>query len=273
VNKRSIATLIALGACTVSAEELPKWELGIGIGSQTLADYRGSEEYATYFVPIPYIAYRGEFLQADDDGIRGLLFNNDRFELDISLAGALNGDSDDNRLREGMPELHPSGEIGPSANFNLSGSDFSEGWSFRLPLRAVYILDPDEWEVDNIGYLFNPQFTYEDLDWKGWDGSLDIGALWGSNKYHDYYYSVAPRYATETRPAYEADSGYSGSYLSLSANKREGDVWIGGYLRYDNLSGATFEHSPLMETDHYFTLALGISWILSRSKQTVVVAD
>jgi outer membrane protein len=271
VDKKTVLVLAVFCANPAFAEEQPKWELGAGLGSQTLADYRGSEHYQTSVVPIPFIIYRGDFLQADDDGIRGLFFNSDRFELDVSLAGSLNGDSEGNDLRRGMPELHPSAEIGPSFNVNLTGSDFNEGWSLRLPVRAVYGFDFDEFEVDHIGYLANPQLTYEDLDWKGWEGSLDLGFLYGSEDYHEYYYSVESQYATSERPEYSADSGFSGSYFSFSMTRREGKLWYGGYLRYDNLSGASFEESPLVETDHFFTLGLGVSLILRQSREQVPV--
>lgn len=274
MHRWSILLLALVGFVVQAEEELrPMWELGVGLGSQTLADYRGSTRYSTQFLPIPYIVYRGDFLRADDEGFRGRFIKTDRFELNISLAGSLSGDSDDNKLREGMPELNPTGEVGPALNINLTGDDFSEGWSLRLPLRGVFAIDFDDLRVRNIGYLANPQFTYESLDWNGWNGSLDLGFLYGSREYHDYYYSVAPEFATAERPAYRASSGYSGSYLNFSMTKRQGRWWFGGYLRYDNLSGATFENSPLMETDHYFTLAIGVAWIFGQSRTQVLSSN
>lgn len=270
MHRWSMLLLALVSFAAWGEEELrPKWELGAGLGSQTLADYRGSSHYSTQVIPIPYIAYRGDFLRADDKGFRGRFIKTDRLELNISLAGSLNGDSDDNRLREGMPELHPAGEVGPSLDINLTGEDFSEGWSLRLPVRGVFAIDFDELDIHNIGYLANPQFTYESLDWNGWNGSLDLGFLYGSRKYHDYYYSVAPEFATAERPEYRAGSGYSGSYLNFSMTKRQGNWWFGGYIRYDNLRGSTFEDSPLVETDHYFTLALGVAWIFAQSRTQV----
>lgn len=273
MRRWSILLLAIIGFAVQADEELrPKWELGVGLGSQTLADYRGADNYSIQFIPIPYIAYRGDFLRADDKGLRGRFIATDQVELNISLAGSLKGDSDDNPLREGMPELDPAGEVGPSLNINLTGDDFSEGWSLRLPVRGVFAIDFEDLKVRNIGYLANPQFTYEGLNWKGWKGSLDLGVLYGSRKYHDYYYSVAPRFATAERPAYRARSGYSGSYFNFSLTKRHGRWWFGGYLRYDNLRGATFDDSPLVETDHYFTLALGFAWIFAQSKTQVLSA-
>lgn len=269
--RRCSILLMALVVCVAHADEelRPKWELGVGLGSQTLADYRGSRHYSTRFLPIPYISYRGDFLRADEKGFRGRFITTDRVELNISLAGTLNGDGD-NRRREGMPKLNPAGEVGPSLDINLTGDDFSEGWSLRLPVRGVFVIDFDEANIRNIGYLANPQLTYESLDWNGWNGSLDLGFLYGSREYHDYYYSVKPEFVTAERPHYRAGSGYSGSYFNFSMTKRQGRWWFGGYLRYDNLRGSTFENSPLVETDHYFTLALGVAWIFAQSRTQVL---
>lgn len=260
-------TVSALLAMPCTAERLPKWELGAGVGSQLLADYRGSEQYRAYLLPIPYLIYRGDFIRADDDGVRGLFFKNEHFELNVSADAALNGNSEDNALRLGMPELDSAFEVGPSANFNLTGRDFSEGWSLRVPVRAVFATDFSN--IEHIGYLANPKFTYESLDWNGWDGTFNLGILYGSDEYHDYYYSVAPEYALEARPEYNASSGYSGTYFKFGLSKRSGRFWYGAYLRYDYLDGTAFEDSPLMETDHFVTIGLGISWVFARSDELV----
>ncbi len=265
-----IAPLI-ITSIPAHAQEEPLWELGAGIGTQALAHYRGSEQYQAQFLPIPYLVYRGEFLRADDDGVRGLFYESENFELNISADAALNGDSENNTLRQGMPELDSAFEVGPSANFNLTGKDFSEGWSLRVPLRAVFVTDFTS--IEHIGYLANPKFTYESLDWNGWDGSLDLGIVYGSDGYHDYYYNVDHAYANEARPFYDAQSGYSGSYFKFGVSKREGRLWYGAYLRYDYLDGATFDDSPLVETDHFVTVGLGISWVFAQSKIRVPPLD
>lgn len=266
MNKLTGALVFAAAiAVPCLAQEEPLWELGAGLGTQILGDYRGSDHYSGYVLPIPYLVYRGEFLRADDEGLRGLFFESDDFELNISADASLNGKSDGNPLRQGMEELESAFEVGPSANFNLTGNDFSEGWSFRFPVRAVFAADFKK--IEHIGYLANPKLTYEDLDWNGWDGTLNLGVLYGSNKYHDYYYSVTPAEATANRPAYDAGSGYSGSYLKFGVSKREGRFWYGAYLRYDYLKGTEFADSPLMENDHFVTIGLGMSWVFAQSKK------
>lgn len=273
MNKATLL-LLALSLCSVTAQSEtyePKWEIGAGLGTQVLADYRGSEHYRAYALPIPYLVYHGDFIRADDEGLRGLFIDTENFELDISADAALNGNSEDNPLRQGMEELESAFELGPQANFNLTGEDFSEGWSFRLPIRAVFAASFEK--IEHIGYLANPKLTYESLDWNDWDGSLNVGMLYGSDQYHDYYYSVAPQFATPDRPAYDASSGYSASYFKLSFSKRSGRLWYGTYLRYDYLEGTAFADSPLMETDHYATVGLGISWIFAQSKERVLTKD
>jgi len=36
-------------------------------------------------------------------------------------------------------------------------------------------------------------------------------------------------------------------------------------LRYQNLNGAVFEDSPLVETENYFFLGVGVTWVLAQS--------
>ncbi len=72
--------LAALGASVSGhaepghAELKPLWEAGLGIGAVTFPDYRGSDRTQTYMLPVPYFVYRGEFLKADRNGLRGLFF-------------------------------------------------------------------------------------------------------------------------------------------------------------------------------------------------------
>jgi len=99
---------------------------------------------------------------------------------------------------------------------------------------------------------------------------LAIGPLFATEKYHDYYYEVAPRFAIPgVRPAYNARGGYSGSNLILSVTKRFGRIWLGAFVRYDELSGAVFANSPLMRTDHSVMAGIGLAWVFAESKTLV----
>lgn len=247
------------------AEKPPKWELGVGFGGQALYDYRGSKERQVQAYPFPFLVYRGDFIKADRKGLRGEFLSNDRVEVNLSGEMALNGSSDDNELREGMSELESAFELGPSVNINLSGEDFSSGWQLRLPVRGVFTVG--EQGLHFRGYNFNPRFTYvEPSLFGGWNARASIGALFGSESYHDYYYSVESRYVTDLRPAYAADGGFSGYYFKTSMSRRRGDFWFGLSVRYDNLAGATFEDSPLVETNDYFAVSFAVAWLALSAK-------
>ena len=60
-----------------------------------------------------------------------------------------------------------------------------------------------------------------------WIGSLNLGPMWASEDYHDYYYSVAPAFATTSRPAYQARAGYSGFMGKISLKRNFGHYWLG----------------------------------------------
>ena len=89
------------------AEEEPLWEAGLGVGALVFPDYRGSDEVRAYPIPVPYFVYRGEFLKADREGMRGEIFDRDYAELSISLNATIPVQSDDNEARAGMPDRAP----------------------------------------------------------------------------------------------------------------------------------------------------------------------
>lgn len=260
------ALCIVLASGGASAESLPLWELGFGVAGLGLADYRGSKEYHYRALPVPYLVIRSEHLRADRDGLRGLFFSSDRVELNFSAAASLATDTDDNKLREGMPELDPSFEIGPSLNINLSGDDFYQGWVLRLPARSVYGFNSDG--IDHIGWLFNPSLSWRHGDDTRLRFTYTGGLYYADREYHDYYYSVAPEFATPIRPAYAAKSGYSGFSHQFGLTRRIGDIWYGAYLRYDNLNKAEFNDSPLVETRDYFAAGIAVSWVFARSTRS-----
>ena len=104
------------------AHELPLWEAGGGAAVIDFPDYRGSDERHTFVLPVPYVVYRGEFLKIDRERVRGLFFKTDKAELDISLNGSVPVKSADNRARQGMPDLEPTLEVGPSLTRAIVGT-------------------------------------------------------------------------------------------------------------------------------------------------------
>ena len=255
----------------VLAHELPEWEIGAGMLALSIPDYRGSKESEGYLLPFPYFVYRGEALRVDRDGITGGLFSTGRMRLDLSLNFGQPTDSDQNDARKGMPDLDTTLEIGPSLKVLLATNEArSAAWSLQFPLRAVFATDLRDTEF--VGWLFSPHLDYRAREFTPggyWDFEASAGPLYATQQYHDYFYSVAPRYATPMRPAYEADGGYSGFRLTLTLTRRFNSFWIGAFARYDNLHGTAFEDSPLVTQDYSMMAGIGVAWVLAASKSMV----
>jgi len=255
--------LLAAGSAAV-ARDLPLWEVGAGVFPSTFPAYRGSDDQQYYLLPFPYVVYRGEFLRVDREGMRARLFDTDRVELNVSVNGAIPVNSDDSKARNGMPDLDPTFEIGPSLNVVLARPSERHTLKLKLPVRSVIATDLDS--TEQAGWIFSPHLNLDSRDVFGsWNTGLSLGPLFGNRKYHAYYYEVAPEFATPSRPAYSASGGYSGTLVIASLSRRFENVWMGGFVRYDNLSGAVFDDSPLVETQHSVMAGFAVAYILKKS--------
>lgn len=243
-----------------TAEPEKRWELGIGIGGISTPDYRGSKTDRTYVAPIPYVVYRGPIIRTDREGVRGEFLRTDRLEFTVSMAVSITPDNDKNVLRSGMPELASTLEGGPALNINLTGDSFQEGLSATLPVRAVFTVG--DGSPEHIGVVATPSLIYRLALEGNWKLNLRAGPMFASGKHHNYYYSVAPEYALPERPAYDAESGYSGFNTQFAVTRRHGSFWYAFYTRYSNLAGTDFLDSPLVETRHNFTAGFAISWVI-----------
>lgn len=270
---RILLTIVALlGAAAASrAEQQPLWEAGLGVGAIAFPDYRGSEEMRVYPVPVPYFVYRGEFLKADRDGLRGELFNREYAELSLSLNATIPVNSDDNAARRGMPDLKPTVEIGPSLDLHLwESADGLTRLDAILPLRAPITV---ETSPRSIGWVFSPRLNLDraNIANSGWNVGVGAGPVYADRRYHDYFYSVRPQYVTAGRREYKADGGFSGVHVLASGTKRYPTYWIGAYLRYDALSSAAFEDSPLVTSRSSLAGGFGVAWMIGQSKRLVEV--
>jgi MipA family protein len=266
------ACLATLWSAAVAAKEEPLLEVGLGVGAIAFEDYRGSNTTHAYPLPIPYLVYNGKFLKADRDGVRGTLFNQDWIELNLS--GNATTPVRNDRERSGMPDLRSTLELGPSLDFHiLRSADSRVKFDLRMPLRtAVTVESPPKF----IGWTFTPRFALDVKDafgLEGWNAGLLAGPLFADRRYHDYFYSVAPAYATESRPAYQASAGYAGTQTIGALSKRFPRFWVGAYVRYDTLAGAVFADSPLVQRNSYWSAGFGMSWMIHTSATLVEVPD
>lgn len=252
----------------------PLWELGLGVTALSFPDYRGSDHQRAYVLPMPYFVYRGEIFQADRDGLRGVFFDNDFAKLNLSVAASLPVDSDGNEARRGMPDIDPTFEIGPSLELHLwRSADRRFQLDLRLPLRMAIAVGDG---LHDAGLVFTPLINLDVNDpvgWEGWNLGLLVGAIYGNRRQNAYFYEVPEAYATPERPAYSADGGYGGVKFIAAVSKRFDRYWVGGFARYDTLTGAVFADSPLVRQDSAWAAGIGIAWILGRSSKTVPAFD
>lgn len=268
---RGIATFLLLAAlpATAVSQDKPLWEFGLGAGVLRAPDYRGAANHTTYATPIPYLIYRGRLLRVDREGVHGDLYQRGRVKLDWSAAAGLPAKSRSDGPRAGMPDLDPTVEIGPSLEIRLHRDAAADReWSLRLPLRAVAATDLRS--SQGAGWVFAPNLHLKmQRLGGGWEGSLALGPMYAAEAYHDYYYEVAPGFASATRPAYDAKGGYSGSRFTAILSRRFDDFWIGGFARYDALSGAAFSDSPLVQKKEAFMIGVGVAWVFAESSARV----
>jgi len=257
------------------AEEKPLWELGFGFFTLTSPDYRGSDESRGYLLPFPYIVYRGDIIKISRSGIYSRLLETDRVNLDLSADGSVPADSSKNSARQGMPDLDATFEVGPALEVCLWRNCHGDRkLQFRLPVRAVF--STDFGSIESRGGSAHPNLNFDIKNigpGGGWNFGVAAGPLYATERLHDYYYEVAPLYATGTRPAYDARAGYSGSRVTLTLSKRFQRIWFGAFARYDTLDGAKFEDSPLVRSDHAFMAGFSVAWVFAESKLLVDVQD
>ncbi|VAW90686.1 hypothetical protein MNBD_GAMMA21-1766 [hydrothermal vent metagenome] len=242
--------------------EKPKWEFGVGMGSLSLPHYRGSDQRDEYFAPLPYVRFNGDRLKVDREGGRYYFHNDPVFKIDLSAAFSFPVDSEDNRARQGMPDLDALLEVGPRFHWFLYESDDHRlRFRFGAPVRMAINLS----NADNEGWIFAPYFQVRYFSVM--ETAFSIGPMWASEKYHDFFYQIDDQFATANRSAYDAKAGYSGFRFTLTNSHRFSEhYWWGGFLRYDSLSGATFQNSPLIKQNDAFMMGLVFSYIFNPVK-------
>jgi len=241
--------------------------LDLGAGPLTVAGnhYRGSDQSKIWVFPIPYFSYKSEKLEAEPSFIRGILFHNRWLAFKLSLVPGLNVESKDNQARAGMPSLDYSIEVGPMAIVRLwESGDQEVRINFEMPVRESFALSFKKIKpagmvtVPYVNVIYNPRKE----NWN-FDSEFSVSPMFASERYHQRFYSVASEFQTSTRPAYQAQGGYSGLQTAIVFNKRFHDLGILSFVRWDQLKGAAFRKSPLVKQQNYYLGGLGLFWMFN----------
>jgi len=284
MNGRHVVILIlALIAPAVFAQETddqetdPLWEMRLAAFGRYGPAYPASEDDQFDFIPLPLPIYRGKFLRLfdeTDNPIRGRIFRRDRIKLDFAFDLNFPSDSDDIDARKGMPDLDLLLEIGPELELEFVRPAMFDGrWFLGIQLRPAFSFDG--LDPSFRGVVFSPELTYrKKLDSDKDEIKVRLTPVFASAKYMDYFYTVDPAFATQDRPAFDADSGYLGTELALSWRNILNDKFeflMGTRLSFHQ--GAANENSPLFTQDTTLSVYAAFTWKFWESERRVPKLD
>ncbi|MCE3603348.1 MipA/OmpV family protein [Massilia sp. P8910] len=259
-----LALPIAAFAAPAEDKPLPLWEAGVLGGIASAPAYPGAADRSSRGLVLPFLIYRGLVLRADQTGIGARLFKREAVELDVGLAGSLPARSDDVAARAGMPNLGLLLEFGPRLKVRIAEPSASSRIRLDIPLRAVIEARAG---MRTQGFTFEPKVVYEMRSADGlWTFDANAGVAIGDKKVNRYFYEVQPRYATSTRPAYQAGAGLVLARVGASASRMlNDDVRVLGFVRLESYAGAANEDSPLMKKKSGASAGVAFAWTLGRS--------
>jgi len=261
------------GTPDVPSRTKPLWELRLFNSVVRLPLYRGSGEYKVYFLPIPYLIYRGQNFQSDREGIRGVFYRSEFLETTLSFYGNPPVDDEDT-AREGMGDLDPIIEAGPALKWFFLGRHPRKYLYLRPALRWTASVGlPDNFKFRHRGWRFLVNLIYQyDAPWDNdrWKFGLNLGVDFADRRYNGYFYDVPEEDTLPDRPIFKTDGGYGGlmfaGNLTYHINKRFSIVVYG---RWDALAGAVYQDSPLVEEKNNFIGAIALIWNVTASKRQV----
>lgn len=262
---------LLLTLCTTKScadTPLPHWEWGIGIAAATLRDYPGSRHYHNYLLPFPWLIYRSERLYLGRESSHGILWRTIDSELDISLSLNPSVLTQNNPERAGMPALNTTLGMGLREQITL-WRDEASGWRLKLqlPLRVAYALR--QGGLDPVGLQTQPGINLDHKLDTAWSWGIGAAISFADADYHQYFYGVAPAYATTSRPAYTAAGGFGGWQLNGRISYQHKRYRVSAFTRIEGLEGARFADSPLVSTTHAGTVGLTWTYQLGASDKTV----
>lgn len=244
-------------------EEGPLLELGVGAAFLGNAHYPGSDQSYQKVLPVPYIIYRGKRFRAGRSGLTAVLADNSKWELSISASGGLPVNSEDNRIRKGMPDLGWLGELGPVLRYVPFETAAGTRLRLELPIRAAISLEDSS--LKGQGWIATPGALLEH-NYGDWKVTGSLLTLFGDRTYNEYFYDVDTPYVTDERPYFQADSGYIATRLGLTVSRQKGNWFFGGFAHAYTLQGAENRNSPLHRSNENFAVGFMVARILYRSK-------
>ena len=232
-------------------------EVGVGIASLYYPNYLGSKSIQTITLPIPYLRYKSKYLNIDKNGLNSKLFGINNLRLELSVSGSLPANSNDSKVREDMPDIDSTGEVGFQIIYNI----YQHGVAllqFELPIRTVFSTDFNT--IKYRGITSTPQLKYS-LNYKKVQFTLRSGFILSNKEYNNYFYEVKEKYITPQRIEYKASSGFGGFKNRMGISYKKDKWWGGAFISHYNIKSAIFKDSPLVESNTGIYMGISVAYI------------
>ncbi len=248
---------------------LPLWEYGLGVGATRFYHYPAADQTRDWVLPFPTFQYRGKVLKADDrEGARAALLEDPLWSLELSGGGLPGLKSNDNRVREGMPDLPWRLQLGPQLVLRLHPKFQAKAGFYQT------LISPDFRLLKTQGTATQLQFHWHPLDGKHW-GSWQTQAQWilslfaASRDFHEVYFEVPPEFATAERPSFAARDGFlSYTFTYFQKFERNRTAFYAG-LSQEFFDKSVNRESPLHRQDRNFSFLVAWTYRLGESEQKV----
>jgi len=266
----SSTNLYAQISTNLAQKVRPKYEFGVGFIGLNLPNYPGAKANTLRVIPFPWLIYRSDILQADEEGNRFRLFKSDKVELGFSGGFNFPIESDKNDARKGMPDTDALLGIGPGLLIRLTPKNSLDRFTIGIGLRLNYSVKTNL-QLKQQGILLEPNIRYwhKESYKSPWTFFSSFSFSTADYDYNKFFYQVNEEYKTSIRDSYKAKSGLVDVSLSagVAFNTKGGSsMFIGLYN--SNLSMAANKESPLVETENNIGVVFGYTKLLYVSKQT-----
>ena len=259
-----------------SLEKKPRWEAGLGVGYLNSFDYPGSKDPNVAQFGLPFFIYRSRVFRVGDGGVGAIAVEEPRLQLDVSLGGSLNAESEPGSIRAGFPDLDLLFEFGPRLQYTLLDTQWATGSSSEVTwdskVRTVLATDFKGIRAQGFVFASGLAFRQRAIAGEKIDLILNVDISFADQRYNDNFYTVPSEFVTEQRERYEAKAGYVESRLFLGLAIRPiTSLRIFTGVTAFNYTYSANRNSPLFETNTSTQFAVGIVWSAFRSKRTIDV--
>lgn len=256
----------------------PRWEIGVGGGYLQGFDYPASSDANRRGIALPYFIYRSDVVRVGGGGFRAVAVERPRFRVDVSFGAGISSSSDQDGARSGMPDLDFLLQAGPRAQFIFANRPTDGGGRLQVSLSGALrgVVSTDFNSLRNQGLLAQINFnvTQRRVFGSNFDALARLSSTWAEDRLHEYFYEVAPEFATADRPAYDATGGYLGTSAFIGGAYRPNTaVRLFAGMQFGFYSGAANEDSPLFEETVSTGFALGFAWTIKESAERVAIVD